>query len=137
MFSCTGNLSKVENQNIAQKEKLILQQPPGCEKIDQNRGKDNYQEVTHPAYRCRLCGKFPVSLCKSCDFNFCKKCKVQHPHTPKNVNAALPHNEKDHQRSPKIANFQDIQKFYSRYFITLHTSSNVQLDVHVYIVPFT
>lgn len=87
---------------------MIFQQTPGCEKNDHDGGKDNHQEVIHTAYRCHVCGKFPVSLCKSCMFNVCKKCKVQHPCTPTNANAALPHDEKGTQRSPKNANLQDI-----------------------------
>lgn len=83
---------------------------PACERKEQSRGKDENEKIIHEAFRCRICGKFPVSLCESCSFDFCKICKEQHPCTPKNVNAVHPHDEKGHQRSLQNAKFPDMQK---------------------------
>lgn len=103
-------MSEVENQDESHSEKLLFQQIPACERKDQLRGKDDTEKVIHEAFRCRLCGKFPVSPCESCSFYFCKMCKDQHHCTHKNVNVVHPHDEKGNQRSSQKAIFPDIQK---------------------------
>lgn len=80
---------------------------------DKRREKDDHQEIIHTRYRCRICAKFPVSLCNSCNLNFCELCHVQHKCTPQNEIAVHPPEEKGHQRFPKKAKSPDMKKLNS------------------------
>lgn len=109
LFSCTGNLSKDENNDIVYPE-VFFERTPSRDKKHKKKQKDVRQEVLHPDFRCRVCGRSPVYHCNSCNLNFCEKCNVQHHIcTRGNLHDFHQRDEKANPRFQENTNSSDIE----------------------------